>query len=110
MARATMVLASTFVAMAANPRFLAMAKNHPVFCQYILRYPLCTGILWDMPWVLSKYRAGVPCTIPNSELGYHVLSQIPSWDIVYIPGHVLVYSGPKFGTDRQHGRFQVSPC
>jgi hypothetical protein len=35
-----------------------------------------------------KFRAGISCTIP---------------------GHVLVYSGPKFGTDRQHGRFQVSP-
>ena len=27
----------------------------------------------------------IPCTIPNSELGYHVPSQVPSWGIVYHP-------------------------
>jgi len=36
--------------------------------------------------VLSHILSWVPCTILNSELGYHVLSQIPNWGIVYYPG------------------------
>jgi len=51
-------------------------------------------------------------TIPNSELGYYVPSQIPGWDIMChlktrarvlctIPGYVLVYSRPKFGVVAQ---------
>jgi len=58
--------------------------------------------------------ASILCTIPNSKLGYNVLSQILSWDIIYRPKfragvlytileHILVYYGQDLGLVRDLG-------
>jgi len=68
-------------------------------------------------WALCR----INCTIPNSELGYYVLSQILGWDIMYyleycagmfctIPWYVLVYSEPRFGDRAAQDLSPLGPC
>jgi hypothetical protein len=37
----------------------------------------------EQEYHVASHRAGISCPIPNSELGYYVPSQIPSWGTVY---------------------------
>jgi len=73
-------------------------QKHDTFLVYSKDIPSYTGTLCHILPVLvyimyhPEFRAGVPRTILDFNLGYHLPSQIPSWVLCTIPGHILACS------------------
>lgn len=52
---------------------------------YTVGHPISPILNFELGTMYYLISADISCAIPNSELGYHVLSHIPSRDIIYHP-------------------------